>query len=79
MSLRRISPRMTDTEILIAAVDAATDGNVTAFARLLGYSDGSRVFAWRAETRPIPPDVLRWCRVIVEHPETALWLAAAGD
>lgn len=65
----------TNTELLIAAIDTATDGNVTAFARLLGYSDGSRVFAWRAHQRAMPPDVRRLCAVIVAHPEVALWLS----
>ena len=36
--------------LLAAAIDQATDGNRSAFGRLLGHSDGSRVRAWlRAE------------------------------
>ena len=65
-----------DTTILIAAIAVATDGNVSAFGRLFGYRGASRVFAWLAGSRPTPPDVLIWCRLIVAHPEVALWLAA---
>jgi hypothetical protein len=65
---------MTDADLLTAAIAAATDGNVSAFARLFGYRDGSRVFAWRAGQRVLPPDVRRFCAVIVAHPEVALWL-----
>ena len=66
---------MPDTTLLTRAIDLATAGNTSAFARLLGHRTPGRVFAWRAGTRPLPPIVARVCRLILAHPEVAGWLA----
>jgi hypothetical protein len=78
-----------DTDLLRAAIDVATDacrwprvdgkGNRSAFGRLLGHSDGSRVRAWLREDRGLPPTERRVCRVIVDHPQVARWLAQVTD
>ena len=66
---------MRDADLLTRAIDRATAGNVSAFARLLGHNSPGRVFAWRAGSRPLPPIVARVCRLILAHPEVAGWLA----
>lgn len=67
---------MSDPELLEAAIEAATEGNRTAFGRLLGHSDGSRIRSWLRGERPLPATERRLCRVIIAHPSVARWLAA---
>lgn len=68
-----------DAALLAAAIDAATDGNRTAFGRLLGHSDGATVRRWLRADRALPATERRLCRAIVAHPEIALWLSEAQD
>lgn len=70
---------VSDAELLEAALAVATDGNRSAFGRLLGHSDGSRVRTWLRGDRALPETERRLCRVLLEHPELSLWLAAAND
>jgi DNA-binding transcriptional regulator YiaG len=72
-----VTNTVTDPELLTQAIDVATHGNRSAFGRLLGHTDGSRVRTWLRGDRALPPTERRLCRVIVAHPNVARWLAAA--
>ena len=67
---------MTDAELLAAAIDVATQGNRSAFGRLLGHQDGAQVRDWLAGTVRLSSAVRTLLRVIVAHPQTMRrWLA----
>jgi hypothetical protein len=57
----------TDRALLRAAIEAATGGRVSPFARLLDVGV-STVFAWRAGSIPLPRDVRRTCAAILADP-----------
>lgn len=80
-SRTRIVPRtrgdIAPAVLVQRAIDELADGNASQLARILGHKSAGRVFAWRAETRALPPDVRALLVMMLEHPETAEWYAAA--
>jgi hypothetical protein len=68
-----------DADLLTAAIDVATGGNRSAFARLLGHADASTVRRYLRGDRDLPTLERRLCRAIVAHPSVARWLAIAAE
>jgi len=69
---------MTDPELVTAAIEAVTDGDVTAFAELLGHPHGRDVYAWRRGAVGLSTAVRALLRVIVAHPRAMRrWLQEA--
>lgn len=62
-------------ERLQAAIDRLTDGNKTAFARLLGYSDGAFIRQMLSGKRPIGEKLIR---TIEAHQGMDGWFSPNG-
>lgn len=68
---------MTDRQLTVAAIRAATDGNQSAFARALGYSSPSNVGKRLRGEVALTEVERRLYRALIAHPDLVRWLAEA--
>ncbi len=57
-------------DLILAACEHATGGNIRAFAALLGTPERT-MHAWIAETNPVPGTARALFRILAEHPKLA--------